>query len=105
MDLLWTNSSPSAAFPAQTISLDLSEYKAFLLYVSINQGVEYSTSFIVKGIETTVYQPVWYNALRTFTFTDSGVVVGSGKQRQSWANSTTSSADTRVIPYKIYGIR
>lgn len=34
--LLWTNPNPSASFPAQTVTLDLSKYT--LLYVEFTQG-------------------------------------------------------------------
>lgn len=110
MDLLWTNSDPSATFPAQTISLDLSDYKAVLIsvYTATTLTSSVKNNFVVKG-ETTEIQPPIYNGSlrsRTVTVSDSGISFSRGIFWNSYNNaSSAQTQDVQAIPYKIYGIR
>ena len=100
--LLWTNPNPTTAFAAQTISLDLSEYK-YVVIVSKNsisndpspRAVDvfpvldnYEAGLKIKGPST--------STSRTITISQAGITV---------TTSTGSPANNFVIPYKIYGIK
>lgn len=100
---LWTNSSPTSAFSAQTIPLDLSDYDGILLYfLATNTDVNRQSSMIcLKGYKS-VFSDVVVGATairsRAVTVTDTGAQFTTGYNNTS---SNTSSA----IPYKIFGIK
>lgn len=98
--LLWTNPSPTSAFAAQTVSLDLSDYDA----------VEIETLLSVGGMTTTRTTDVGQMGevgglgsagatyCRMATVATSGITFTEGK-----TNGTTNNAN--AIPLRIYGIK
>ena len=104
MDLLWANASPNNAFASQTINLDLSQYKSFIiLYISqtgnINSGTaQYypSTGFYTFSW---VYFTLSQNMFRQVEISKTGI-----KFYDCQINGT-SIDNIRMIPYKIYGVR
>ena len=105
MELLWTNSSPTASFSAQTITLDLSEYQAvIIIFRWDNATSEYLERFYAKGnsvVITESFARGTYGVTGRYinNITNSGVEFGNGIQN-SWASNNNN-----MIPYQIYGIR
>lgn len=107
MDLLWTNSSPSSSFSAQAISLDFSIYK--IVYVLFAQNtttmnIDIATyltndTVTVKSIDSKkiVIRNVYKND-SVISFSDASIIPTYG------ATSTTTN-NSILIPYKIYGIK
>ncbi len=112
MDLLWTNASPTSAFAAQTVSLDLSSYKGVIIKyrVSISNAL-ISSSYADVGDNlslfcvTTTTDTSWYVAVtrREANITTSGIVFGTGYNAGSGVAATSNTQ--HLIPLKIYGIK
>ena len=101
LDLLWTNPTPTSAFSAQTINLDLSNYKYLGIVSWARTSLDYK-----KRTMSIVY----------IGDSDEQVLsaTGTGNTRFAHANSTgvtisnpnpQGASTTFVIPYKIYGIK
>lgn len=108
MELLWENASPSSAFAAQQIALDLSEYKFVCITTS------YGTAIVEIGgpgdIVMTVSAP--YNNtyknlyLRSYSANKTHVIVGKASYIQLQAiTNPPADFNTGAVPYKIYGIK
>ena len=117
MDLLWENASPTSSFAAQTISLDLSNYRGIYviaLAVKADSNSYLNDIFLKKGIKIsfarntsgqanfpTVGTAVF--AARPYTFQDSGIDIGDCYfAYDSWMYALDNGY---LVPYKIYGIR
>ena len=105
--LLWENSSPTADFNAQTISLDLTDYAGVIvefrkttsstkintrLYAKKNEDVDEifgAGSYYTKGDS---------NTARGVNVTDAGVTFAEGYGNMTLNNKTT-------IPIRIYGVK
>lgn len=116
MDLLWTNSSPTSSFRAQTVSLDLADYKlVFVVFDMYNVNILNATSVLAPINLSQTFQAVisrgatdiitgsLYTYQRNFTVDSSGVNFLSGYQANGV--SAWTSNDVIMIPYQIYGIR
>ena len=109
MELLWENASPNSAFAGQTINLDLSGYE--FVYIAVS---DYYADAICRVGKSSLLQTILdvyasYNGYfiactRSFAVTDSGVVFSSGYQKSSGQN-TSSEANGRNVPIRIYGIK
>lgn len=107
VDLLWTNSSPTASFAGQTVSLDLSAYDFAMIQFKNNiassvEDVDF-TSLCPKGVLTIAFGTSFSTASsylykRSVTVSDTGVVFGTGKQ-------DLSSGAGYAVPQKIFGIK
>ncbi len=99
---LWENASPTSAFGAQTIDLDLSVYSHIIVVgmVSTTYQVQIST-FACKGIAA-ILTGAWGDTgttfHREFSFDASGVAFGNGYYMKS-------QSVLGAIPYQIYGIK
>lgn len=101
-DLLWENSSPTAAFATQTITLDLSRYTA----VAIQFGTGGEMRIVKKTLNTAELSGGGqFNFIRQFTVMDSRVVVGEGAKYDAYGSGLPTSYNTALIPVAIYGIR
>ena len=99
MKLLWTNSNPTGAFVAQTISIDLSNYDLFLISFNIRpltRNIKYSeimhkgdTDLYLIGVDLDGNRKT-----RSVSINNAGITFGS---------SSTDYTD-EVVPYQIYGI-
>lgn len=104
MDLLWENASPTSSFSAQTISLDLSEYRLIFVVCKGDTGdTNYPTALAEFNTLTQIGTFNGYTRFRTFTATATGVQFGGGYKQTSYSND--SSDNSATIPYKIYGIK
>lgn len=109
MDLLWTNASPNSGFSAQTVALDLGDYR--WVYIVIKPYYE----------NNEVYNTLTYNLCsvpglcpcegtydktqvsRTGIVSSTGINFNSsGKWHQAGQDGTS---DNFCIPYQIYGIK
>ena len=116
MVLLWENSSPGSAFAAQTIALDLTDYKwvkiESLPTVSTNGKNVTTNEFKCPGAGNT-FAPTtrtdmgssgWWHGGRTVEITTTGITFGQGGFRYS--NTTTQTAnDSYGIPLRIWGLK
>lgn len=121
MELLWENASPTSEFPAQTIStdlngqpLDLSEYDAIEIdYYAVNNPYGIETTTIFKRNSATPRYVYTYNMLegsisigyfRGVTMYPTSIVMQDAYSKGF--NATTRAIEnTRIIPYRIYGIK
>lgn len=106
MDLLWTNSAPTSSFSAQTVSVDLTDYKIAIIVSKVTKtGAFYTTNYIVVGSTNTIVFPMDYIYFRDATVSTTGVTFGGGKRSNTYGASTPTSDDNDIIPYQIYGVR
>lgn len=107
MTLLWVNASPTSAFAAQTISLDLNGYDMIEI---VSDGNVFSYSISDKTVPLTVIYEAGtagnvYIASRNVTITQTSIVFGGGAYK-FFNTPTTGNADNkRMVPTKIYGIK
>ena len=99
--LLWTNSDTTSNFAAQTISLDLSNYKYIVVVTKVATNADYTprTMGITKITDTAPTYPQTVGGTggsnyRTFYATSTGVTFGGA-----------SSGNKYVIPLYIYGLK
>ena len=99
--LLWTNPNPTAAFGAQTISLDLSSYESVLIETlscfggDLNDGRPNAINFVSVGHSSGLADS-GSNDMRSISVTTSSITFGNARYGQ-WDDNGC------VIPYKIYG--
>lgn len=111
-ELLWTNASVSSPFSAQTISLDLSRYNGvWIVFVSTNRSnsqynsillfdnLRYRIEFVEPTSET--YGLIVVSS-RIVTKTNNGLAFDVGSQATTLGFADNDN--TRIIPYKIYGV-
>lgn len=100
-ELLWVNASPSSAFAAQTVALDLSGFGAVIIVNKhwSNNALQRSHYVPVDGnaygCPAQNYAGAW--AGRTCTASPSGIVFDTGVG--------TAADPSAAIPIEIYGIR
>lgn len=99
--LLWTNSNPGAAFAAQTVSLDLTEYAGVIIEFHDND-----TRLYVKKNDTdntAGRYTIDTSYTRSITINDNQMVISDTYTAGS--NGTQYINNTVLIPYKIYGVK
>lgn len=106
IDLMWTNSSPNSVFAAQTINLNLSEYKLCLIeYQQVTTNSNYfGTAICAVGGQTELFSRLggFFSGRQVTVMTNGVAFDDAGKQIAFGENSTDNA---RSIPYKIYGIK
>ena len=111
--LVWENASPSSAFAAQTISIDLSDYSEIKVHSTLNTSqlayfIDYFALIDGKTHEVSHAYNIsgsggWNVCLREFTPSPTGVVFAGGFSKgnnQSSGNATTDNV--RLAPLAIY---
>lgn len=111
MNLLWENQNKTSAFAAQTISLDLTPYKAVMITFVANAPAAGGTTLLSKG---TLILPVgqfgwfttylkygtsFFNYERMVTVNSNGVVFDSG-----YAAAGSDQNNNYAVPIFIHGI-
>lgn len=111
MDLLWTNPSPTASFGLQTIyGLNPADYDIivtnFYQYVSGDTDLlTYSFVIPAEGNLNNVVS-MWYsNTLYRRMYSVGSDYVYFANAMYSTAVNTNTTDNTKLIPYKIYGIK
>lgn len=104
--LLWTNSSPNAAFAAQTIPLDLSDYDLVLIegkYALETDGSIFSVIGRIGPEKISIACPhksgSGGNYVRQFTATSTGVQFYDGFL------GGTGTSNSANVPWRIYGMK
>ena len=105
MELLWENASPSSEFAAQTIPLDLSEYKILRINCS---SIGYCEQNVGKSLDICVFmcpEGETLFATRRCKTTITGVTFS--ECREAWDNIINSFTVNNGLlrPYAIYGIK
>lgn len=105
-DLLWTNSSTTAAFAPQTLTLDLSQYKLILIQFRISTT---TSSYVVVPFVPTGYDQIAIGKGQSnpTIFTRLLTVRQANVQFYAAYSSQDSSnpLNTTMIPFRIYGIK
>lgn len=104
VDLLWENPNPTASFPAQTISLALSDYDMVMVsaYAAGPGADSFAFSFI--GRNGHLFGQANTRHFRKFSVTSTGVQFEAGSSAE--ANVATASQNNATqIPQNIYGIK
>lgn len=115
--LLWTNSNPTAAFSAQTIYLDLSNYDAVKIVALFVENT--NSAFTCELPVGSADRAISYFFLLTATSSDAahfingvsrnasvgtdGIAFGSGQMVYNSASYV--DWNNRAIPWKIYGVK
>lgn len=101
-ELLWTNASPTAAFAAQTLSLDLTEYSAVAIEINLNNtGNFQAVGIAFVGAANTIFGKAASSATlfgRYATVAADGITFNNGY-------SGSTAGESYAIPRRIYGIR
>ena len=103
--LLWTNPNPTSSFAAQTVALDLSEYKAICIETKLEAESSIVAAFFIPVDGNRCTMSVLYNSrgVRHATATVSGVIFTKGLYASS-GSATLADKNTAAIPQRIYGI-
>lgn len=108
--LLWENASPTSAFAAQTVQLNLSSYDAVFIYYQNSTPKSYGSPIILVGTPEYVFRFSSNNGNNQRYFTRSATVTTSGVEfsacqyfQQGSSNGTAQNTD--LVPVKIYGIK
>lgn len=105
MELLWTNSSPTSAFAAQTVALDLSDYSLFLLiYKGYHTNDVYFSYLGTINMSARLSCMTDISRFRDITVTSGGIQFGTAKKYTTYGGASTDDND-HIVPYKIYGVR
>lgn len=119
--LLWTNSSPTNSFAAQTLSLGSVNCKWFVVTTkNISGGGIYNNSFLNTALavatgDTALYQIIFSIITGGIVYRLAGLYNDDGSYsialrtgRFTYTNSSGTGVDvennTYAIPYKIYGL-
>ena len=106
MKLLWTNPSPTASFAAQTVSLDLSQYRFVLIFFQNQAGsnpINLDSTIGMVGQHLMLAQGALYIRTRTCNITATGIVFEGGVYYSSYGAAKYD--DGMNIPQYIYGIK
>ena len=111
-ELLWTNASPTSAFSAQTINLDMSKYSTIIICFRQSSGSNFTRTLtcVCANVSSSVQQFQvfgWINGIirtRFVDVNDSKVYFGVGSNYNTYGNGTSITDNTVVIPTKIYGL-
>lgn len=105
--LLWENASPTSAFVAQTIPLDLSDYDfVCILYYDSTPATHTTRSFFTSvGTAGMLDCTESHISRRRATVNTSGVVFGDGTYMGAYPSETMLVYNDFCLPYKIYGIK
>ena len=112
--LIWTNSSSTSNFSAQTINLNLTKYDAVIIQTSYslvpdntsNYYLEANYALIDVGSNGKTVAPdesVAFHSIRNVTVSSTGITFSTGTV--FGYNLPTSTGEGYGIPLKIYGIK
>ena len=108
--LLWTNSNPGAAFAAQTVSLDLTEYAGVIVEYNISElNTQLISRIYLKKNDNLSPLSGWYfgagaGTNRAFSRGISQIN-NEGISFLDCVDGVTNPTNTGMIPTKIYGVK
>lgn len=104
--LLWTNASPTSAFAAQTISIDLSAYDfVMVVYQHWTSSDVNNSAFCRVGQYGRLLSHDYTLAYRDYHPETTGVYFNIGLVVATYNNSNVNQNASAVIPLQIYGIK
>lgn len=113
MELLWENASPTSAFAAQTVSIDLADFGAVdIEYRTTNQSgsrvvkrVYMDRQGILGEVINVTGGGVYASAvMRTAKVSETGVQFAAGFEKLV-SNTDTREDNARVVPTRIFGVK
>lgn len=105
-ELLWTNASPSSAFAAQTIALDLSGYDfVMVVFQHWTSSDVNNSAFCRIGAYGRLESHDYSLAYRDYHPETTGVYFNTGILVASYGNSSIQQNTSAIIPLQIYGIK
>lgn len=112
MELIWENASPTSVFPAQTVSVNYTDYDYVFALGKIADGNEYdmlATPLIpaVQGHRAMLnYIGIdFMSILRQMSLVSGGVSFTSGSMVTLTNGTTYNGWDSRAIPLVIFGVK
>lgn len=111
-DLLWENASPTSAFAAQTVALDLASYQVVMITFVANAPAQSGTTLLSKGsfilpvgefgffITYVKYGSSFFNYERQVTVNSNGIVFDLG-----YANAGNEQNNAYAVPLYIHGVK
>lgn len=106
MELLWQNPNPTSEFAGQTITFDMSKYKAFVISARYSTDVA-TTSFSLFPNDIGNDYSLWSNqykfAVRFINITSNGIAFKGAYMVNSYGSPTNNQGC--AIPVKIWGIK
>ena len=113
--LIWTNPRPNETFSAQTVSLDLSAYKAIEIETKVDaslqlftnpQVINKDTSATANWISCTSFSGYYIQVnARGIDVSSTGVTFGDAATMRGNNIVAATTNNARLVPYKIYGIK
>ena len=104
--LLWENASPTSAFAAQTVSLDLSDYDAIMLeYQDYGSGKCSPIATLFVGMAYRIHMTISHMMERDVTINSNGVVFGDNIYAESYPQAPFKTNNGYIIPHTIWGIQ
>ena len=111
MSLLWENTDTTSSYSAQTVAIDLTGYDAvFVIFCSsTTSDAIVAQGFAFMDRSTIIRYPSYSGSTmrfygRTVTVSNSGISISAGSYRQQGSSSETTAND-RIIPVRIYGVK
>jgi len=111
MELLWTNASPTSAFAAQTISVDLSKGELFLMKIKYNTVTNWVIYLLFMSNENgsifkvnPAVSPYKYDILLR-DFEVSGNKITFTDCQHANAQEDPNTANSFLIPWRVYRIK
>lgn len=111
MDLLWTNSSPTSNFNAQTLNIDFSNYAEILIIYRSFTSVANFFEITIPISDVGQAKEMFYNVYGKFGYRNATLAstlkslsFGNGLFYENYGGSDSTRNDMG-IPYKIYGIK
>lgn len=104
LDLVWTNTSPSTDFAAQTVSIDLSSYTGYMIVVfktTSSSSTYIMNTCLLPGMDWVCSH--WTDSSiknRTVSYSSTGVTFSDCYSRTTITGGTASNSG--LIPYEIY---
>ena len=111
---VWTNSSPTSSFAAQTLALDLNDKDFVLIECRSSTGNDYKslhvcavgesiylTSFTEIGTANTAA----YGRARSCSAKPSGLVFGGGSNKKITGTALASGGDAFMIPASVWTVK
>lgn len=105
---LWENSAPSTGMDEVSVPLDLSDYKLFVVVARrYSSSSAYIQMVMQKNDLSMISIADQFNFFRSFGITNSEFHIYACFRNQTYGSNTwtTTSANTYIIPYRLYGIK
>lgn len=112
LEKLWENEAPTAAFAAQTVSLDFSQYELFLIVAMTPtdspSGANAVSFLAFKNVSSAMDSASAGSlgpgaASRIFKIEENLITFNDA--RVSYGGSNNTVVNTHLIPHQIYGIK